>query len=108
MLGTGTTCGKVPRPSKDSLLSLFPAAPRSRRPQRSHCPRASLGHRWSLPSTTRTSQVGGRGVHSRRGGRLDWVGIWLEWGSWRLGWGAGTVEGLRTWVVTLSVEHGDP
>lgn len=54
-------------------------------------------HRW-----------GGGGVHSRRGGRLDWVGIWLEWGSWRLGWGAGTVEGLRTWVVTLSVEHGDP
>lgn len=98
VLGLGTVCGKVP--GSDLLLLLFPAAQRSRWPRRSHCPRASLGRRWSLPSTTRTSQVEGMCTAGGAGGHIGWGFGWN--GGVMEAWlgGRDRMEDLRTWAVT--------
>lgn len=76
-------------------LSLSPAVLRGRWPRRSHCPRASLGRRWSQPLTTRTSRV-----EEELDRAPQWVGHWLE------GHGYGRVDGILMWEVTSGCGRG--
>lgn len=102
-LGTRTVFGKIP--SSDSLLSLFPAARRRRWPRRSHCPRASLGHHWSLPSTMRTSRVEGACTAGGAGGHIGWG---FGWNGGHGGSARGQAQsGGSVDMGQLAVDYGD-